>query len=113
MVYGDYAKPAPISPIVAAVASGEVDVAIVWGPIAGYFAPRQPVPLTLTPILFDPSHLTLAMTYDIAMGVAKENVALASQINDALARRRAEIDLILMSYGVPRTDASSRLGGVP
>ena len=38
MVYGDYRNDHPISEIVHAVATGEVDVAAVWGPVAGYFA---------------------------------------------------------------------------
>ena len=38
MVYGDYRNDHPLSEIVHAVAKGEVDVAAVWGPVAGYFA---------------------------------------------------------------------------
>jgi mxaJ protein len=46
-VYGDYAQASPAGRIVAAIAQGEVDVAIVWGPFAGYFAGRQGRELTL------------------------------------------------------------------
>src|SRR5688572_23745762 len=49
-VIGDYSKPNPPSRIIKAVASGEIDVAIAWGPMAGYFARRQPVPLEVAPI---------------------------------------------------------------
>src|SRR5919108_4366575 len=49
-VYGDYAQDNPAARIIAAVAAGEVDVAIVWGPLAGYFATRQAVPLEVIPV---------------------------------------------------------------
>src|SRR5947209_8590624 len=42
-VYGDYAQPDPPARIIDAVAKGDIDVAIAWGPLAGYFAPRQAV----------------------------------------------------------------------
>ena len=47
-VYGDYSTPDPPRGIMDAVAAGDVDVAIVWGPLAGYFASREPAPLELT-----------------------------------------------------------------
>jgi mxaJ protein len=114
LVYGNYAMASPLSPIIKAVATREVDVAIVWGPIAGYFAARQTTPLAITPILFDPTDLTMQMTYDIAMGVRKADTALASELNRALDHRRGDIDAILKNYDVPRTDLSSTLaGGLP
>ena len=45
MVYGDWSKSDPLSPIVGAVAHHDVDVALVWGPVAGYYAARQNPPL--------------------------------------------------------------------
>jgi mxaJ protein len=53
------------------------------------------------------------MTYDIAIGVRKSDAGLASEINEAIERRRGEIDAILKAYGVPRTDAATRVGAVP
>ena len=41
MLYGDYAKPNPPAEIVRAVERGDVDVALVWGPLAGYFAAQS------------------------------------------------------------------------
>jgi mxaJ protein len=110
MVYGDHRMGAPLSPIMRAVADGEVDVAIVWGPTAGYFASREGAPLTLTPVLFDPSMLTQPMTFEIAVGVRKGEIALANEIDRALEKRRGEIDAILADYGVPRTDTATRIG---
>ena len=42
-VYGDYTLANPPARIVEAVAAGQVDVAVVWGPLAGYFAKLQPI----------------------------------------------------------------------
>src|SRR5581483_7529739 len=49
-VYGDYAEPNPAARIMTAVERGDVDVAIVWGPLAGYFAKSSPVALDLVPV---------------------------------------------------------------
>src|SRR5436190_18532685 len=44
-VYGDYAEENPPARIIDAVIKGDIDVAIVWGPLAGYFAKKSEVPL--------------------------------------------------------------------
>ena len=49
-IYGDYSRPDPQRDIVDAVADGRVDVAVVWGPLAGYYAQRQPTPIDVRPI---------------------------------------------------------------
>jgi len=102
-VYGDYSRPDPVAPIVAAVANGDVDVAVVWGPFAGYFAARQSAPLTLTPVEPEIDGPQLPMIFDISMGVRKADQD-RSEINAALARRKPEIDVILADYHVPRLD---------
>ena len=104
MVYGDYESPDPVSPIVEAVASGDVDVAIVWGPQAGYFAAKQKVKLALDPVPPSTRDGDPPMRFDIAMGVRKGDGDLASEIDRALSARRAEIDAILAAYHVPRFD---------
>jgi mxaJ protein len=103
-VYGDYRTDAPLSPIMDAVSDGTVDTAIVWGPTAGYFATREKTPLKLTPILLDSTLLSQPMTFDIAVGVRKGELAFSDEIDRALRERRADIDAVLKSYGVPRTD---------
>ncbi|MGF6227558.1 mxaJ protein [Inquilinus ginsengisoli] len=108
-LYGDYAQPNPAGRIVAAVAKGEVDVAVVWGPFAGYFAPRQPVALTVTPVQPQTEGL-VPMVFDIAMGARREDKPLAEEVNAALSHRRGEIDAILAQYGVPRLDRSDHAG---
>jgi quinoprotein dehydrogenase-associated probable ABC transporter substrate-binding protein len=54
-LYGDYALPNPPARVLDAVARGDIDVAVVWGPLAGYFAKREPVELSVMPRLRPPS----------------------------------------------------------
>jgi mxaJ protein len=101
-VYGDHAADVPGAPIVEAVARGEIDLAIVWGPLAGYVARQEPVKLTLTPVSPAVDLPVLPMTFDMALGVRREDKALRDELDAALARNRAAIDAILDEYGVPR-----------
>jgi mxaJ protein len=102
-VYGDYREANPPSRIVKAVEKGEVDVALVWGPLAGYFAKRSPVPLRVVPI--SPSaDGPLPYTFAIAMGVRKGEQAFRDSLDQVILRRRDEIDRLLADYGVPRVD---------
>jgi quinoprotein dehydrogenase-associated probable ABC transporter substrate-binding protein len=101
-VYGDYSQPNPPARIVEAVAAGEVDVAVVWGPLAGYFAPRQRVPLAVVPVAPQIDMPFLPFVFDIAMGTRRGDAKLHAELDDILERRRPEIDALLDRYGVPR-----------
>lgn len=104
-LFGDYSEPNPPARIVDAVARGDIDVALVWGPVAGYFAKKSSVPLEVTPIPPDANLKSMRFNFAIAMGVRKRDAQLKQQLDDILARRRAEIDAILDDYGVPRVAA--------
>jgi mxaJ protein len=106
MVYGDYESVDPVSPIIEAVASGDVDVAIVWGPQAGYFGGQQKVTLAMDPVPPGTRDGDPPMRFDIAMGVRKDDADLAAEVERALAARRADIDAILAAYHVPRFDGA-------
>jgi mxaJ protein len=101
MVYGDYAQDAPSRRIIDAVATGEVDVAIAWGPLAGYFASRSKQPLTLETVVPLSDGPMLPMMFDISMGVRKEDRDLRQELDEVLERRRSEIRELLAEYGVP------------
>ena len=100
-IYGDYDHPNPPRALIDAVAHREVDVAIAWGPLAGYFAEREPVPLVLTPVPTPAGQPTWPMTYAISMGVRHDDARLRSVLDAELTRRRSEIDALLASFGVP------------
>jgi mxaJ protein len=102
-VYGDYSKPNPPADVIAGLARGEVDVAIVWGPLAGYFAPRSGVAMEITPVTPQIDPPFLPFVFDISMGVRRGDT-LRTRLDDIIVRHRAEIDAILRDYGVPRAE---------
>ena len=103
MLYGDYSRPNPPAAIVTAVADGEIDVGLVWGPLAGYFAARSPVPLRLQPVTPWLDDTSWPMVYDISVGVPRSNPRLPGEVDRSLTAHRAEIDALLDRYRVPRT----------
>ncbi len=107
MVYGDYARASPESPIVRAVADKQVDVAVVWGPLAGYFAKHSRVPLRIAPVQPQSDGHMLPMAFDIAVGVRHEDSELKSAIEHVLERERTAIGRILDEYNVPRVPTVS------
>ncbi len=97
-----YSEENPPSRIVGAVGTGEVDLAIVWGPVAGYFAKKQDVPLALVPVPSGEGDLPFA--FDISLGVRRGEKALKVQLEAVLDSKRTEIRKILQDYGVPLVD---------
>ena len=92
------------------LASGKVDIAFVWGPIAGYFANNAGstemavVPFAPTPeIRFD---------YRIAMGVRFGEREWKARIERLIEANRARIQAILAAYGVPQLDEEGRIMAV-
>ena len=78
------------------------NVAIVWGPQAGWFARQERVPLELTPVSPQIDLPFLPFVFDISMGVRRGDNRLRDELDRAIERRRADIDRILDQYGVPR-----------
>jgi ABC-type amino acid transport substrate-binding protein len=103
-VFGDYGQPSPLLPIVAAVSRGEVDVAVVWGPIAGYFAQRVKSPrLTVVPLKSEPG---VRFDYEMAMGVRYGEREWKQKVEGLIDSQQAAIQAILKDYGVPVVDES-------
>lgn len=99
-IYGDYKQADPPADLLRAVATGKIDVAVAWGPLAGYFARSSTVPLQLTRVHPD-EEPPFPFVFDIAMGVARANEALQRELDGVIARRRPDIEDILREYGVP------------
>jgi len=84
---------------------GRIDVAIVWGPIAGFFARRvHTLELAVVPMR---SETGLAFDFAMAMGVRYGEPAWKQQVEALLDRHRPEIQAILRDYGVPLVDAAA------
>jgi mxaJ protein len=98
---GDYSEENPPARIIDAVASGEIDVAIAWGPLAGYFSRRSRVPLFIEPVSPQVDASGLPFAYDISMGVRRNNKALRDELDRSIIRNRAQIAAILAEYGIP------------
>ena len=104
MLYGDYRQPNPPAAIVRAVAAGEIDVGLVWGPLAGYFAARSPVPLQIQPVTPWLDDTSWPMVYDISVGVQRGDTRLLNLVDRVLADRHGEIEALLATYRVPRAN---------
>ncbi len=91
----------PLAPIVAAVANGEIDVGITWGPAAAYYAAMQNPPLVVLPVdpPFEPPFIP--MFINMAIGVRIGDESLRDRLDIAIAQRWEEIYQILAEYHVP------------
>jgi len=86
------------------LAAGKIDVALVWGPIAGYLAKkRAAAPLAV--VVF-PTHAGIRFDFSVSMGVRKGEDAWRARIEQFLARNHAAIQAILSEYGVPQLELS-------
>lgn len=102
----------PQGRIIEAVANGDIDVAIVWGPFGGYFSRRQKSALTVVPVSpsVEPSGMPFA--FDISMGVRQTDTAFRSELDAILTRRHQDIRKILDEYGIPVVGTDRHRGGV-
>jgi quinoprotein dehydrogenase-associated probable ABC transporter substrate-binding protein len=99
-IYGDYSKAAPSRALIDAVANGDIDVAIAWGPFAGYFAGEEKHPLTIQPVEGE-NDPTLPMSFAISMAVRKGDTAMRTVLDTFITRRHDAIAAVLKRYGIP------------
>ncbi len=97
---------APARDAVQDVARGDLDLAIIWGPIAGYVAKHQSVPLALVPLPAELDGVPLA--FSVSMGIRPHETAWKHELNGLLERLEPRIQEILLGYGVPLLDNSDR-----
>lgn len=95
----------PAKAMIDDVASGRIDAGVLWGPIAGFYA-RQATPrLTVVPLLKERER----MDFRIAMGVRRSDQAWKRTLNRLIMENQADIDHILVEYGVPLLDEQGAL----
>lgn len=103
--FGNFLNPDPKADhpqdIIDAVAKDSIDVAIVWGPKAGYWVPRQPVRLTMVALPDSDLVSGMPFAFNMAMGVRHRDKALKAQLDSVIDRRRGEIVAVLQDYNVP------------
>ena len=100
-IFGNLNEKDPPADVVRALEEGKIDLAVVWGPLGGYFARSSKVPLDISPVPDDPSHPGIALHFDIAMGFRAQDTELKQTLDRELERRRPEIEQILNEYGIP------------
>jgi quinoprotein dehydrogenase-associated probable ABC transporter substrate-binding protein len=88
------------------LASGEIDLGILWGPIAGYHAKQANPPLQIKLLLKEAGGPPLA--FRIAMGVRATDQNWKRQLNRLIAENRADINRLLLAFGVPLLDEKDR-----
>jgi ABC-type amino acid transport substrate-binding protein len=88
------------------VAAGEIDVGVLWGPIAGYWAKQQSVPIEVIPITGE--NTGARVDFRITMGLRRNEPEWKQVLNDFIAEHKAEIQAILLDYGVPLLDEQGR-----
>jgi quinoprotein dehydrogenase-associated probable ABC transporter substrate-binding protein len=108
-IYGDYRNPNPPAALVDAVTRGDVDVAIAWGPMAGYFAERAMPPLEVAPV-DQPADATWPMQFSIAMAVRRNDVELRRRIDAVLRQKQPQVEALLRQYSVPLVAGASQAG---
>ena len=95
---------APAGSIFKAVAHGEVDVAIVWGPLVSGFVRGQTPELVVVPVEASQEAHPLQFAFDMSMGVRRNDESLRQQLEGVLTRRQADIRKILQSRDIPLVD---------
>lgn len=107
-IYGDYTRPNPPMELVSALVRGDIDVAIVWGPFAGW-AKKEGAPIRITPVSPQVDVPFLPYVYDIALGVRRGDDSLKTRLEEILERRRPEIRSLLARFGIPVVETRRRV----
>ncbi|WP_156964636.1 quinoprotein dehydrogenase-associated putative ABC transporter substrate-binding protein [Methylocapsa aurea] len=93
---------APTQAMITDLEQDRIDVAILWGPIAGYFAKRSSTPMQVTPLVKE--SVGPRLIYRIGMGVRHSDQDWKRSLNKLIAENQDEIERILTGYGVPLLD---------
>jgi mxaJ protein len=114
-IYGDYSQPDPPANLLRALEHGDIDVAVAWGPLAGWYAKHAAAPLELVPVSPQVDLPFVPFAFDIGAGVRRGDTLTRNMVEQSLARHRADIARLLDDYGIPRVDlqgAMTMQGGV-
>jgi len=85
---------------------GAIDAAILWGPMAGFYAKKSNPPLRVTPLVHEKSGPQLV--YRIGMGVRRADQNWKRMLNRLIQENQSEINKILVEYGVPLLDENNQ-----
>ncbi|MGM4989842.1 substrate-binding domain-containing protein [Tardiphaga sp. 841_E9_N1_2] len=86
--------------------SGDIDAAILWGPMAGFYAKNANPPLHVTPLVKETTGPRLV--YRIGMGVRSADQNWKRQLNRLIQENQPAINKVLLDFGVPILDENNR-----
>ncbi|CAN7678699.1 substrate-binding domain-containing protein [Bradyrhizobium sp. LjRoot220] len=86
--------------------SGKIDAAILWGPLAGFYAKKATPPLHVTPLVKETTGPRLA--YRIGMAVRPADQNWKRHLNRLIQENQPAINRILLDFGVPLLDENDR-----
>lgn len=85
---------------------GVIDVAVLWGPMAGYYARESGADLTIVPLVKEKTGSR--MMYRITMGVRPSDQEWKRTLNQVIKENQGEINKILLEYNVPLIDEQNK-----
>jgi len=90
--------------------SGAIDVAVLWGPMAGFYASKANPPLHITPLVKET--VGPKLVYRIGMGVRPADQNWKRTLNRLIQENQPAINKILLDFGVPLLDENDQSIGV-
>ncbi|HEY8119641.1 MAG TPA: substrate-binding domain-containing protein [Methylophilaceae bacterium] len=95
----------PPSYMIDDLVKGDIDVAILWGPIGGYYAKQAKIPLVVVPAPeYETTNVHGKENWNISIGVRKKDKERMAMIQEVLDRRKDDILKILDEYGIPHSE---------
>lgn len=109
-VYGDASRPAPGAAILDAVVAGRIDVAIVWGPLAGWYARASETSLAIAPVEPAVDRSGVPFVFDVAMAVRRDDQLSKQRLERVIETHQRDIAAVVRAYGVPVPPPVKRFG---
>lgn len=109
-LYVDSRVDDPAKAMIADLEAGAIDVAMLWGPLAGWLAKNASVPLEVTPLPSDP-RAGLRMDFRISMGIRYNEDIWKHEVNDLIRELQPRFTEVLLEFGVPLLDERGNLIG--
>ena len=100
----DPRKQKPWADITNDLVDGKLDIAILWGPLAGYEAKKAKKPITIVPLTKEETVSRGKLVYRFTMGIRKNEPEWEKTINNLIKDNQEEINEILREYGIPLLD---------
>jgi quinoprotein dehydrogenase-associated probable ABC transporter substrate-binding protein len=92
--------------MIADLEKGDIDAALLWGPLAGFYAKEAEPDLVVVPLLAEQGGSR--MVYRITMGVRPSDQEWKRELNRVIAENQDAINGILLDFGIPILDENNK-----